>query len=179
MAASLPERICDVLVIGSGAGGLSTAVTARKHGLDVIVVEKDPFFGGTTAFSGGVLWIPGSPHAARVGHGDDREAVRTYLRNEVGNLARQDVIEAFLDHGPEMLAFFERETQVKFLPTLYPDYHPKVAGGVDVGRSVLAAPYDATVLGPELARLRPPLATITFIGMMFNSSNADLKHFST
>ncbi|SFJ29458.1 Succinate dehydrogenase/fumarate reductase, flavoprotein subunit [Bosea sp. OK403] len=177
MATSQPERNCDVLVIGSGAGGLSTAITARKHGLDVIVVEKEPFFGGTTAFSGGVLWIPGSQHAARAGDSDDREAVRTYLRNEVGNFARQDVIEAFLDHGPEMLAFFERETQVKFVPTLYPDYHPKVAGGVDVGRSVLAAPYDATVLGPELARLRPPLATITFIGMMFNSSNADLKHF--
>ena len=56
--------VCDVLVIGSGAGGLSTAVTARKHGLDVVVVEKEEHFGGTTAFSGGVLWIPGNPHAA-------------------------------------------------------------------------------------------------------------------
>ena len=54
---------CDVLVIGSGAGGLSTAITARKHGLDVVVVEKAPVFGGTTAFSGGVLWIPGNGRA--------------------------------------------------------------------------------------------------------------------
>ena len=74
---------CDVLVAGSGAGGLSTAVTARKGGLDVIVVEKEAVFGGTTAFSGGVLWIPGNPHceAARK---DSREAARQYLMNETG-----------------------------------------------------------------------------------------------
>ncbi len=76
-----------------------------------------------------------------------------------------------------MLEWFEHETEVRFVPTLYPDYHPTEPGGVDVGRSVLAAPFNAAELGPELARLRPPLATITFIGMMFNSSNADLKHF--
>jgi succinate dehydrogenase/fumarate reductase flavoprotein subunit len=76
-----------------------------------------------------------------------------------------------------MLDFFERETEVRFLPTLYPDYHPDVDGGVDIGRSVVATPYDARRLGADLARLRPPLKTITFIGMMFNSSNADLKHF--
>ncbi|MEZ0198996.1 FAD-binding protein, partial [Pseudomonas qingdaonensis] len=85
--------------------------------------------------------------------------------------------EAFLRYAPQMVEFFERETAVKFVPTLYPDYHPQVEGGVDVGRSILAAPYDIRGLGPDMARLRPPLKTITFIGMMFNSSNADLKHF--
>ncbi len=63
------------------------------------------------------------------------------------------------------------------MPTLYPDYHPNVEGGVDIGRSVVAAPFDARSLGKDIVRLRPPLKTITFIGMMFNSSNADLKHF--
>jgi succinate dehydrogenase/fumarate reductase flavoprotein subunit len=76
-----------------------------------------------------------------------------------------------------MLKFFERETTVKFLPTIYPDYHPNVAGGVDIGRSVIAAPYDARNLGSELGCLRPPLRTITFNGMMFNSANNELKHF--
>jgi succinate dehydrogenase/fumarate reductase flavoprotein subunit len=66
---------------------------------------------------------------------------------------------------------------MKFVPTLYPDYHPDVPGGVDIGRSILAAPYDIRGLGADMARLKPPLKTITFIGMMFNSSNADLKHF--
>lgn len=168
---------CDVLVIGSGAGGLSTAVTARKMGLEVVVIEKEPFFGGTTAFSGGVLWIPGNHHAKQRGVKDSPEAARTYLRNETGNFYNDEAVEAFLANGPRMLEFFERETEVKFLPTEYPDYHPNVEGGVDVGRSVVAAPYDVRRLGPDLNRLRPPLRTITFIGMMFNSSNNELKHF--
>ncbi|WP_233801699.1 FAD-dependent oxidoreductase [Paraburkholderia sp. HP33-1] len=168
---------CDVLVIGSGAGGLSTAITARKHGLDVVVIEKEAFFGGTTAFSGGVLWIPGNRHARSNGVSDSREAALTYMRNETGACFDAAAVDAFLDTGPEMLDFFERETTVKFVPTLYPDYHPDIGGGVDIGRSVVAAPFDARALGKDITRLRAPLKTITFIGMMFNSSNADLKHF--
>jgi len=166
-------RTCDVLVVGAGAGGLATAITAKKHGLDVVVIEKDDCFGGTTAFSGGVLWVPGNRH----GMNDSDEAALTYLRNETGDCFDEVAVKAFLRHGPDMVEFFERETAVKFVPTLYPDYHPHVEGGVDVGRSILAAPYDIRGLGPDMARLRPPLKTITFIGMMFNSSNADLKHF--
>ena len=171
------SRTCDVLVIGSGAGGLSTAITAKKGGLDVLVIEKEEFFGGTTAFSGGVLWIPGSGHARRAGISDSREAAMTYLRNEIGNFFSEKAIEAFLDQGPRMLEFFERETEAKFVLSGYPDYHPDVEGGVALGRSVTAAPFDARKLGDEIKRLRPPLTTITFIGMMFNSSNEDLKHF--
>lgn len=168
---------CDLLVIGSGAGGLSTAITAKKHGLDVLVVEKDEVFGGTTAFSGGVLWLPGNPVSRRAGVNDTRDAAREYLINETGEFFDAEAVDAFLDAAPEMVDFFERETEVKFVPTLYPDYHPDVRGGVDIGRSILAAPYDIRGLGKDMARMRPPLATITFIGMMFNSSNADLKHF--
>lgn len=168
---------CDVLVIGAGAGGLSTAISAKHHGLDVTVVEKADCFGGTTAFSGGVLWIPGNPHARKAGIQDSREAVMRYMRAETGAFFDEPAVNAFVDRGPEMIDFFERETALKFIPTLYPDYHPDVDGGVDIGRSILAAPYDIRGLGQDMERLRPPLKTITFIGMMFNSSNADLKHF--
>ena len=170
----MPERTCDVLVIGSGAGGLAAAITARKLGLEVIVVEKETVFGGTTAFSGGVLWVPGN-HICPAAAQDTRAAA--YLKSETGNFYDDAAVEAFLDHAPRMLEFFTRETAVQFVPTLYPDYHPTAEGGVDVGRSVLAAPFDITELGSNRKRLRPPLSTITFIGMMFNSSNADLKHF--
>ena len=167
---------CDVLVVGSGAGGLSCAITAAKHGLKVIVTEKAPVFGGTTAFSGGVLWVPGNPHCPAA-KADTREAAREYLQRETGAHFDAAAVDAFLEAAPEMVAWFERETDVKFVPTLYPDYHPTIGGGVDIGRSILAAPFDIRALGEHMARLRPPLKTITFIGMMFNSSNADLKHF--
>ncbi|MFA6265064.1 MAG: FAD-dependent oxidoreductase [Pseudolabrys sp.] len=168
---------CDVLVIGSGAGGLSTAITAKKYGLNPVVIEKADVFGGTTAFSGGVLWIPLNAHAKATGRADDRAAVKTYMKGELGNFFDDRAVDAYLDRGPEMVDFFERETSVKFVPTLYPDYHSNREGAVQVGRAIVAAPYDATGLGPDLKRLRPPLETISFIGMMFNSSNADLTHF--
>src|SRR5690606_25197572 len=140
-------------------------------------IEKEPVFGGTTAFSGGVLWIPGNRHGRVNNPADTLAAARRYMQAETGNWFQPEAVDAFLDAGPKMLDWFERETDVAFVPTLYPDYHPTVEGGVDVGRSVLAAPFDTSSLGQDLKRLRPPLSTITFMGMMFNSSNADIKHF--
>ncbi len=171
------DLACDLVIIGSGAAGLATAITARKRGLDVVVLEKEPVFGGTTALSGGVLWIPLSQHGRAQNPADSAERVRRYMINETGNNYDSAAVECFIANGPKMVDFFERETEMQFVPTLYPDYHPDVAGGVDIGRSILAAPYDIRRLGKNMARLKPPLETITFMGMMFNSSNADLKHF--
>lgn len=167
----------DLIVVGSGAAGLSCAITAKKRGLDVVVIEKEPVFGGTTALSGGVLWIPLGPHGRQQNPADTREAVRRYMREETGAFYDEAAVDAFIENGPKMVQFFERETAMRFVPTLYPDYHPDVPGGVDIGRSILAKPFDIRELGADMARLKPPLKTITFIGMMFNSSNADLKHF--
>jgi succinate dehydrogenase/fumarate reductase flavoprotein subunit len=167
----------DLIVVGSGAAGLSCAITAKKRGLDVVVIEKEPVFGGTTALSGGVLWIPLGPHGRQQNPADTREAVHRYMREETGAFYDQAAVDAFIQNGPKMVEFFERETAMQFVPTLYPDYHPDVPGGVDIGRSILAKPFDIRELGADMARLKPPLKTITFIGMMFNSSNADLKHF--
>lgn len=167
----------DLIVVGSGAAGLSCAITAKKRGLDVVVIEKEPVFGGTTALSGGVLWIPLGPHGRKQNPADTREAVHRYMREETGAFYDQAAVDAFIENGPKMVEFFQRETSMQFVPTLYPDYHPDVPGGVDIGRSILAKPFDIRELGADMARLKPPLKTITFIGMMFNSSNADLKHF--
>ncbi|MGF6653310.1 succinate dehydrogenase/fumarate reductase flavoprotein subunit [Paraburkholderia youngii] len=171
------EITCDLVVVGSGAAGLATAITARKRGLDVIVLEKEPVFGGTTALSGGVLWIPLSKYGWQQNPTDTVERVREYMMSETGNNYDAAAVECFVENGPKMVEFFERETETKFVPTLYPDYHPDAPGGVDIGRSILAAPYDIRGLGKDMRRLKQPLETITFMGMMFNSSNADLKHF--
>ncbi len=174
----MPKNIeCDLVVVGSGAAGLTAAIVAKKRGLDVVVLEKEPVFGGTTALSGGVLWIPLNLHGRRQNPADTREAVRTFMASETGPYYDAAAVEAFMDQGPKMVEFFERETEMHFVPTLYPDYHPDAPGGAAIGRSILAQAYDIRGLGKDMARLKPPLKTITFIGMMFNSSNADLKHF--
>lgn len=171
------EITCDLVVVGSGAAGLATAITAKKRGLNVVVLEKEPVFGGTTALSGGVLWIPLSRYGRQQNPADTVECVREYMMSETGSNYDAAAVQCFIENGPQMVEFFERETEMKFVPTLYPDYHPDAPGGVDIGRSILAAPYDIRGLGKDMQRLKPPLETITFMGMMFNSSNADLKHF--
>jgi succinate dehydrogenase/fumarate reductase flavoprotein subunit len=173
---SFPTQ-CDVIVVGSGAAGLSCAITAKKRGLDVVVLEKEPVFGGTTALSGGVLWIPLNHHGMKQNPQDTVELVHTYMQQETGGFYDPLAVQSFVENGAKMVDFFERETEMQFVPTLYPDYHPDVPGGAAIGRSILAKPYDIRGLGQDMKRLKLPLKTITFMGMMFNSSNADLKHF--
>ncbi|MCC5988576.1 MAG: FAD-dependent oxidoreductase [Pararhodobacter sp.] len=168
---------CDVLVVGSGAGGLSAAVTAAHHGLRVIVAEKAALFGGTTARSGGWSWIPGNPLAVRAGVEDSRDRARTYIQHEAGNRFDAARTEAFLEAGPEMVSFFESNSALRFeLGPAFSDYHPDAPGALHGGRPIVAEPFDARALGQEIARLRPPLREITFLGMMIGSGK-ELLHF--
>ena len=119
----------DLIVVGSGAAGLAAAITARKRGLQVAVLEKEPVFGGTTALSGGVLWVPLNHHGRKQNPADTVEKVLTFMRAETGDFYDEASVQAFIDNGPKMVEFFERETEMQFLPTLYPDYHPDAPGG--------------------------------------------------
>ncbi len=172
-----PEEHCDLLVIGSGAGGLSAAVVAAWHGLKVVVVEKEPVFGGTTAWSGGWMWVPRNPLAREAGIEEDGEAVRTYLRHELGNHYDEARIEAFLAAAPEMVSFFRANTAVQFIDgNKIPDMHGNAPGAGLGGRSVCAAPFDGRELGPLVAKLRLPLPEISLLGMGI-ASGADFAHF--
>jgi succinate dehydrogenase/fumarate reductase flavoprotein subunit len=174
---NIKRHECDVLVVGSGAGGLSTAVSAAHRRLDVLVVEKEPVFGGTTARSGGWMWIPCNGPARRAGLKDSVEEARKYLRHETGDHFDERRIEAFLDAGPKVVEFYEQNTALQFdLGPTFADYHPDAPGGLDGGRSIVARPFDGRLLGPEIKRLRPPLAEITFLGMMIGSGK-ELLHF--
>jgi succinate dehydrogenase/fumarate reductase flavoprotein subunit len=173
----MKQHSCDVLVVGSGAGGLATAVSAAHRRLDVLVVEKEPVFGGTTARSGGWMWIPCNAPAKRAGVPDSIDQAREYMRHETGAHYDERRVEAFLDAGPKAVDFYEQNTALQFdLGPTFADYHPDVHGGVDGGRSIVARPFDGRELGPEIKRLRPPLAEITFLGMMIGSGK-ELLHF--
>ena len=168
---------CDVLVAGSGAGGLAAAVTARRHGLEVIVAEKEPLYGGTTARSGGWLWIPNHPMQAAIGVRDSLEEASTYLLHEAGEKYDPERVNAFLTEGPRMVDWFQRETLVRFDPSAtFSDYHPDAPGGKPGGRSIVASAYDGRELGPMLAKLRPPLPELTVFGVMIGSG-VELVHF--
>lgn len=170
------EHRCDVLVIGSGAGGFATAITARMAGLDVLMVEKAPVFGGTTAISGGYIWIPGSSQATEAGLDDDPDACRRYLREELGNDYDEAKVETYLTNGPRMVDFFVREIGVPFATTTMPDYHPGQPGALPHGRSLQAGPVKAGILGDQLHRLRPLPRELSLFGMGV-SSGSDLSHF--
>ncbi len=168
---------CDVLVVGSGGGGLAAAVSAAHRRLNVLVVEKEPVFGGTTARSGGWMWVPCNAPAQRAGVTDSAEAARTYLQHEAGEHFDPDRVDAFLEAGPKAVRFFEEQTALQFdLGETFADYHPDAPGGMDAGRSIVARPFDGRELGREIKRLRPPLREITFLGMMIGSGK-ELLHF--
>ena len=147
----------DVVVAGSGAAGMTAALAAAHRGLRVVVIEKASTFGGSTARSGGGIWVPGNEVLRRAGVADTAEQARAYLAHVAGDgvpAARQ---QALLAHGPAMVSFVGQHTPLKFawVPG-YADYYPEAPGGLAAGRSIEPVPLNARVLGPELASLNPP-----------------------
>src|SRR6476619_5065083 len=138
---------CDVLVIGSGASGMSAAVTAAAHNLKVLVIEKEARFGGTTARSGGWLWIPGTRLAIEQGIKEPPGAAKAYLEHETTTHFDEKRVDAFLENGPKAIDFFTKQTCVQFdMPAIFPDYHAEVTGGQSGGRSMVTRPFDGRQL---------------------------------
>jgi succinate dehydrogenase/fumarate reductase flavoprotein subunit len=171
----LPSH-CDLLVIGSGAGGLSAAVTAAHLGLKVLVVEKDPLFGGTTAWSGGWMWIPRNPLALAAGIDEDIEQPLAYLRQELGAQFDEARARVYLEQAPRMVGFFSERTALRFIAgNAIADFHGRNPAAATGGRSVCAAPFDGRRLGDRIEQLKPPLEETTLWGM--GIASADLRDF--
>jgi len=155
MASEEPEF--DVVVAGSGAAGMTAAITAARQGLRVVVIEKTSNFGGSTARSGGGVWIPGNSVLRRAGVRDTPELASTYLAHVAGDGVSPERQRALLERGPAMLDLITSATPVNFawVPG-YADYYPEAPGGLACGRTIEPVPLDGRVLGAELARLNPP-----------------------
>ena len=145
-------------MVGAGAGGLSTAVTAAHHGLRVVVLERADVCGGATAWSGGWMWAPGNPLAHADGVHEDVEQFRTYLRAALGADYDAARVDAFLAAAPEMVRFFHEKTALTFVPgAKICDVYGGLPGAGTGHRSVAPAPVDGRTLGDDvLAQAAPP-----------------------
>lgn len=141
----------DVVIVGSGATGLVAALTAAERGLRPLVVEKSDLLGGSSALSGGGLWIPNNPLLRGT---DSAEAGLRYLAETAGTDSSTARQEAFIRRGPEMVSFLRRVGLRLRWSKGYPDYHPNLPGASTSGRCVEANVIDGAKLGPWLARLR-------------------------
>lgn len=166
----------DVVVVGSGAGGLAAALTAKLEGLDVLVVEKTGRIGGSTAISGGAVWVPLNDQAEAAGHPDTPEAAWTYLAQTVGAAGDEALRRAFLEAGPRALRYLRERTDVQLAARTYsPDYHPDREGAAMGGRSLDPIEFDGRRLGRHFRTLRDPLPEFCVLGgMMVNMT--DVKH---
>ena len=147
----------DVVVAGSGAAGMTAALTAADLGLSVVVIEKAGAFGGSTARSGGGIWAPGNAVLRDAGVTDTPGQARAYLAHVAGADVPASLREAFLEHGPGMLDLVLARTPLRlaWVPG-YADYYPEAPGGLARGRSVEPVPFDSRKLGAELGRLARP-----------------------
>lgn len=150
------DNLTDVLVAGSGAAGLATAITAADAGLDVLVVESTPKWGGTTAVSGGGVWAPANPLMLRAGVQDSKQEALRYMEETIGDVgpaSSPERREAFLDGVPEVVRLLGRlGVRWRRCPD-YPDYYPDLPGG-KIGRSLEVAPFDTRRLGDWYASSR-------------------------
>ncbi|MDA3638239.1 FAD-binding protein [Mycobacterium xenopi] len=155
------DRSVDLLITGSGGGGMVAALTALDSGLQPLVVEKQGLVGGSTGLSGGIVWLPNNPLMRAGGIADSPEDGLAYLADVVGDIgvasspARREV---FLTAGYEMMNFLLRKGIRLERCAGWSDYYPNHKGGNEAGRAVEGIPFDAARLGEWSDKVQPPLA---------------------
>ncbi|MCY1259420.1 3-oxosteroid 1-dehydrogenase [compost metagenome] len=155
----------DVIVVGSGAGAMTAALFAAERGLSVLVVEKSHQFGGTSAISGGGIWIPNNHHFAARGGDDSVDKAWTYLKAAVGDKVDEKRLRAYLEQAPRMVRELEACSRVRFaVAEKYPDYYQHLPGSLPGGRSLDPEIFDASVLEEEFGNMRPASATTLLMG---------------
>ncbi|AYG45418.1 FAD-dependent oxidoreductase [Pseudomonas sp. Leaf58] len=155
----------DVIVVGSGAGAMTSAVFLADQGFSVLVLEKSDKFGGTSAISGGGIWIPNNHYFARQGGNDSVEQARRYLDAAAGGQVDPARLQAYLDNAPKMIEALTRCSRVRYaVAAKYPDYYPHLPGALPGGRTLDPELFDSSLLGAELDNLRKPSPSTLLMG---------------
>jgi succinate dehydrogenase/fumarate reductase flavoprotein subunit len=150
----------DVLVVGSGGGGMTAALKADAEGLDTLVVEKSAQFGGSTALSGGGIWVPGAPSQRRAGYVPAPDDTFEYLKQITDGLVSDARLRQYVGAAPEMMDFLEKSSswfEFVWKPG-YADYYPELPGGSERGSTINVPELDLRKLGAEEQNLLTPLA---------------------
>jgi len=167
MTAEHWEESVDILVVGSGAGAMTAALRAAKGGAQVLMVEKGACYGGTSATSGGGLWIPANHLMADCGIDDSEEEALRYVSALTGEDVPADNVQAYVRHGRRMLRWLVDHSRVEFQAmAYYADYYQHFAGAKPGGRSIDPLPYDASRLGEDFANLQEPHRQTRVLGLM-------------
>ncbi len=150
------NKFVDFLVVGSGAAGMTAAVRAHALGGETLVIEKAPHYGGTTALSGGVVWVPNNPLMKGLGLSDSTEEALQYLEAITKGTSSTERLRSYLETAPRMMKFMRDDTRVEFACLSdYPDYYPETEGGKPGGRSCETVIFDGLQLGDEFLRMHP------------------------
>jgi 3-oxosteroid 1-dehydrogenase len=155
------DRSVDLLIAGSGGGGLVAALAAIDSGIEPLVVEKQALVGGSTGLSGGIVWLPNNPLMRADGIADSHEDALAYFADVVGDIGAASSLprrEMFLNAGYEMTTFLLRKGLRLVRCAGWSDYYPNHQGGNAAGRGYEAVPFDAAKLGKWSGKVQPPLA---------------------
>lgn len=173
---TMESKEVDVLVVGSGAGGMMAALAAADQGADVLIVEKDACWGGTSATSGAGIWIPGSSAAAAAGFDDDLDAAFTYIRGLSADNVPDENIRAYVNNAARMLDWLMAKTEVRYFAAPYPDYHAENPGGSAEGfRTHMPMTLDGRALGEDIRTQRFPSPAASLFGRI----NWDFAEFNS
>jgi 3-oxosteroid 1-dehydrogenase len=149
------DHSVDLLIVGTGAGAMTAALAGYDGGADVLLIEKGDQYGGSSAMSGGGLWVPGNHIAQEAGIEDSEEEAWKYLKGCVGDDAPDERLRAYLNESRAMVKYLCEHTRAEFIPLDdYPDYYPDVEGSKPGGRALDPKNLDARLLGDEFLKMR-------------------------
>ena len=155
----------DVIVVGSGAGAMTSALFAADQGLSVLIVEKSDRYGGTSAISGGGIWIPNNHYFKALGGNDSPELSMQYLKAATGEHADEGRLRAYVEHAPQMIKTLTQNSHVRYaVADKYPDYYPHLPGALPGGRTLDPELFDTSLLAEELPNLRKPSPSTLLMG---------------
>lgn len=161
------DKEVDVLVVGSGAGALTAAIVASAEGCkDVLVVEKSDQYGGTSAMSGGGIWIPNSHYARKQGVKDSTAEALTYLKHVIGDEVSEERLRAYVEKAPEMLEYMAKNSRLQYETVPYSDYYPEKPGGKEGHRTHQPTPMHAKHLRQHFNTLREPPSQVLVAGKL-------------